>query len=215
MKPCSLVRAEGRGQRAKGNERMSRILYFDCFNGARRHGLGASRRRAAAEECGRAGEPRARGAEGLGESVLRAGVSATRFIGQGAGRNAHDHGHGMRMSPTPRIQRPASASSVDDDGRSTIGRSAGTFIQHHAHRSLPNQYADRALGPVNGCAASHERAGFNVWEKRSGIHQIPVEKSSARSLCADSLSIATARCSRRMVPRDSIVSSPLNVGGGW
>src|SRR5918995_1224886 len=94
MKPCSLT---GQEQRAKGNDkRMSRILYFDCFNGASGDMVLGALLDAGLplEELRRAlGSLAIEGASVSATRVLRAGVSATKFIAEEHGRNTHDHSH--------------------------------------------------------------------------------------------------------------------------
>ena len=75
---------------------MSRILYFDCFNGASGDMVLGALLDAGLplEELRRAlGSLALDGASVSATRVLRAGVSATKFIVEEHGQNAHSHVH--------------------------------------------------------------------------------------------------------------------------
>ena len=200
---------------------MSRILYFDCFNGASGDMVLGALLDAGLplEELRRAlGSLALDGAEVSAKRVLRAGVSATKFIVTEHGRDAHDHGHGhahahTHAHPASSVQRPA---SIDDD-ESTIVDPPAALIQHHAHRSLAeiNTLIERsALSPA---AQRRTKELFQrLGEAEASIHQIPIEKIHLHEVGAlDSIiDIAGAVFALEWFHADRIVSSPLNVGGG-
>src|SRR5688500_199112 len=76
---------------------MSRILYFDCFNGASGDMVLGALLDAGLplEELRRAlGSLAIDGASVSATRVLRAGVSATKFVAEEHGHNTHEHDHG-------------------------------------------------------------------------------------------------------------------------
>jgi pyridinium-3,5-bisthiocarboxylic acid mononucleotide nickel chelatase len=201
---------------------MSRVLYFDCFSGISGDMvLGAFLDAGLPlDELKRAlGSLSVSGFDVSAARVLRAGVSATKFIVHenaqpGAPAPRHDvahvdeHGHSRRHSD-------------DHDHRDPHG-SAQPFPpaapeHHHPHRSLAeiNALIDRAaLSP-----AGRDRAKTlfrRLGEAEAAIHQTPVEKVHLHEVGAlDSIiDIVGAVFALEWVGADRIVCSPLNVGGG-
>src|SRR5688572_32828763 len=117
---------------------MSRILYFDCFNGASGDMVLGALLDAGLplDELRRAlGSLAIDGASVSATRVLRAGVSATKFIAEEHGHNTHTHEHAHHSHDHGHAHDHEHASSIVhrptsiDGGRSTIA-------DHHAHRSL-------------------------------------------------------------------------------
>ena len=172
---------------------MSRILYFDCFNGASGDMvLGALLD---------AGLPFDELREALGslaidearvsaKKVLRAGVSATKFVVEEHNHQHHAHAH---------------------------SHAPAAVAHHHAHRSLAeiNLVLDRsALSPA---AQARAKSLFQrLGEAEAAIHQIPIEKIHLHEVGAiDSIiDIAGAVFAMEWFGADTITSSQLNVGGG-
>jgi pyridinium-3,5-bisthiocarboxylic acid mononucleotide nickel chelatase len=175
---------------------VSRLLYFDCFSGISGDMvLGA---------LVDAGLPMARLKEALGslavdgyhvhaEKVLRAGVSATKFV-------VHDHDHGH-----------------DDHHNHHHDHGHHSHSHSHPHRSLPEIFGlidKAALSPV---ARDRAKALFQrLAEAEAAIHDMPVEKVHLHEVGAlDSIiDIVGAVFGLEWIGADQIVSSPLNVGGG-
>ena len=149
------------------------------------------------------------GASVSAKRVLRAGVSATKFIVEEHGQNAdtatihrhdhqHDHDHAHARAP-----------------RTTHAPAA--VAHQHAHRSLAeiNTLIERsALSPA---AQARAKALFHrLGEAEAAIHQIPIEKIHLHEVGAlDSIiDIVGAVFALEWFGADRIISSPLNVGGG-
>ena len=84
---------------------MSRILYFDCFNGASGDMVLGALLDAGLpleELRGALGSLAIDGADVSAKRVLRAGVSATKFVVEENGQNAHEHTRPSRARPWPR-----------------------------------------------------------------------------------------------------------------
>ena len=171
---------------------MSRVLYFDCFSGISGDmALGAMLD---------AGLPlddlkRALGTLSLGdahvhaERVLRAGVSATRFT-------VHEHPHGHDQH----------SHGAHDHGH-----------EHHPHRSLPEIFSliDRSGLTPDGRARA--RAMFErLAAAEAAIHQMPIDRVHLHEVGAlDSIiDIVGIVFAMEWAGADTIVCSPLNVGGG-
>jgi hypothetical protein len=147
------------------------------------------------------------GADVSATRVLRAGVSATKFIVEEHGANAHnqsshhhehnhahshDHGHAHEHAPA-------------------------AVAHHHAHRSLAeiNQLIERsALSPAGQTRA--KELFHRLGEVEAAIHQIPIDKIHLHEVGAlDSIiDIVGAVFALEWFQADRIISSPLNVGGG-
>ena len=183
---------------------MSRLLYFDCFSGISGDMvLGA---------LVDAGLPMARLKEALGslavdgyhvhaERVLRAGVSATKFIVHDHDHGHHDHHHHDHHHPHPASPEPRAPSH---------GHS-------HPHRSLPEIYALIDKSALSAAGRDRAKALFQrLAEAEAAIHDMPVEKVHLHEVGAlDSIiDIVGAVFGLEWLGVDQIVSSPLNVGGG-
>ena len=173
---------------------MARILYFDCFNGASGDmvlgalldaGLPLEELRSAL------GSLAIEGASVSATRVLRAGVSATKFVAEEHGHNTHErnHGHGHDHH----------------------------HHHHHAHRSLAEISAlieGSRLSPAGQARA--KELFYRLGEAEAAIHQVPIEKIHLHEVGAvDSIiDIVGAVFAIEWFHADRIVSSPLNVGGG-
>src|SRR5918995_3901508 len=210
MKPCSLT---GQEQRAKGNDkRMSRILYFDCFNGASGDMVLGALLDAGLplEELRRAlGSLALEGASVSADRVLRAGVSATKFVAEEHGHNTHTHEHDHHSHDHGHAH--------DHNHAHTHANAPAAVAHHHAHRSLAeiNRLIERsALSPT---AQDRAKALFHrLGEAEAAIHQMPIEQIHLHEVGAlDSIiDIVGAVFALEWFHADRIISSPLNVGGG-
>jgi pyridinium-3,5-bisthiocarboxylic acid mononucleotide nickel chelatase len=178
---------------------MSRILYFDCFNGASGDMVLGALLDAGLplDDLRRAlGSLAIDGASVSANRVLRAGVSATKFI-------VEEHGHGHEHA--------------HEHGHSHSHGSTAAVAHHHTHRSLAeiNGLIDRsALLPA---AKTRAKELFHrLGEAEAAIHQIPLEKIHLHEVGAlDSIiDIVGAVFAIDWFGADRIMSSPLNVGGG-
>jgi uncharacterized protein (TIGR00299 family) protein len=172
---------------------MSRILYFDCFNGASGDMVLGALLDAGLplEELRRAlGSLAIDGASVSATRVLRAGVSATKFVAEEHGHNTHEHDH---------------------------GHGHDHHHHHHAHRSLAeiSTLIERsALSPAGQSRA--KELFYRLGEAEAAIHQVPIDKIHLHEVGAvDSIiDIVGAVFAIEWFHADRIVSSPLNVGGG-
>ena len=106
---------------------MSRILYFDCFNGASGDMVLGALLDAGLplEELRRAlGSLALEGADVSAKRVLRAGVSATKFIVEEHFQSAHSHDHHHEHGDAPSHEHGHEPSHAP-----------ATVAHHHAHRS--------------------------------------------------------------------------------
>jgi uncharacterized protein (TIGR00299 family) protein len=200
---------------------VSRLLYFDCFSGISGDMvLGALLD---------AGLPMPALKEALGslavdgyhvhaERVLRAGVSATKFVvvegdgarGSGLARGSllgardsglaarHDHHHHDHESRVPSPEPRAHSHS-------------------HRHRSLPEIYGLIDKSALSPAGRDRAKALFQrLAEAEAAIHDMPVEKVHLHEVGAlDSIiDIVGAVFGLEWLGVDQITSSPLNVGGG-
>ena len=146
--------------------------------------------------------------EGAGVSatrVLRAGVSATKFIVEEHGEDAHSHGHHHDEHTHTHTHTHEHA------------QAPAAVAQHHAHRSLAeiNALIERsALSPAGQTRA--KELFHRLGEAEAAIHQVPIEKIHLHEVGAlDSIiDIVGAVFALEWFHADRIVSSPLNVGGG-
>jgi pyridinium-3,5-bisthiocarboxylic acid mononucleotide nickel chelatase len=203
---------------------MSRVLYFDCFSGISGDMvLGAFLDAGLPlDELKHAlGSLSVSGFDVSAARVLRAGVSATKFIVQENARPeesaprhgaAHkdEHGHSRRHSDDHDHRYP--------NGSAQPSRQPAPAPEHHhPHRSLAEISAlidQSALSP-----AGRDRAKTlfrRLGEAEAAIHQMPVEKVHLHEVGAlDSIiDIVGAVFALEWVGADRIVCSPLNVGGG-
>jgi pyridinium-3,5-bisthiocarboxylic acid mononucleotide nickel chelatase len=184
---------------------MSRILYFDCFNGASGDMVLGALLDAGLplEELRRAlGSLAIEGASVSAARVLRAGVSATKFIAEEHGHDAHalEHHH-------------------HDRGHThTHEHSHGPIaVASHQHRSLAEINALIERSALSPDAQARAKTLFRrLGEAEAAIHQIPVEKIHLHEVGAlDSIiDIVGAVFAIEWFRADRIISSPLNVGGG-
>ena len=193
---------------------MSRILYFDCFNGASGDMVLGALLDAGLplEELRRAlGSLAIDGAEVSATRVLRAGVSATKFVVEEHGQNAHEH----------RVARPRMTTAHDHahshDHEHQHAHAPTAVAHHHSHRSLAeiNSLIDRSA--LSALAKERAKALFHrLGEAEAAIHQIPLEKIHLHEVGAlDSIiDIVGAVFAIEWFHADRIVSSPMNVGGG-
>ena len=192
---------------------MARILYFDCFNGASGDmvlgalldaGLPLDELRAAL------GSLAIDAASVSAERVLRANVSATKFIvHDGEDRAHHQHSaerHDHHHHSHDHVQTHAHAHVP-----------VAVAHQHHEHRSLAeiNALIDRSALSPDGRARA--KALFHrLGEAEAAIHQMPLEQIHLHEVGAiDSIiDIVGAVFALEWFHADRIVSSPINVGGG-
>jgi uncharacterized protein (TIGR00299 family) protein len=135
--------------------------------------------------------------------VLRAGVSATKFI-------VHEHG----AAPSTQHQAP----STQHQAPSTQHQAPSTSTEHHhPHRSLPEI---RALIDRSALSAPGRERAKALFQRlavaEAAIHQMPVEQVHLHEVGAlDSIiDIVGAVFGLEWFGADTIVCSPLNVGGG-
>ena len=184
---------------------MSRVLYFDCFSG-----ISGDMALGAMLDAGLPLEElkRALGTLSLGnahvhaERVLRAGVSATRFT-------VHEHPHGHEQH-----SHGAAVGSGPSQGH---GHAHDHAHDHHPHRSLPEIFSliDRSGLTPDGRARA--KAMFErLAEAEAAIHQMPVDRVHLHEVGAlDSIiDIVGIVFAMEWAGADTIVCSPLNVGGG-
>ena len=134
--------------------------------------------------------------------VLRAGVSATKFIVEehnGHDRApVHDHGHEHHHHEHGHGDAPAA-------------------VAHHAHRGLAeiNRLIERSA--LSASAQARAKELFQrLGEAEAAIHQVPIETIHLHEVGAlDSIiDIVGAVFAMEWFKADRIASSPLNVGGG-
>jgi uncharacterized protein (TIGR00299 family) protein len=199
---------------------MARVLYLDCFSGISGDMfLGAVLDAGMPlEELKRAlGSLAVSGYDVSSEKVLRAGVSATRFL-------VHEHGNAGGASPAP--------SSGDHEHHHDHGRhhhhephhhpapQAGHEPgggHHHPHRSLPEIFALIDRSALSAAGRQRARELFQrLAQAEAAIHQMPVEKVHLHEVGAlDSIvDIVGAVFALEWIGADRVVCSPLNVGGG-
>jgi hypothetical protein len=187
---------------------MSRILYFDCFNGASGDMVLGALLDAGLplEELRRAlGSLAIEGASISATRVLRAGVSATKFLAEEYGHNTHTHehdhhDHGHAHDHEHKHSHPPAAAA-----------------HHHTHRSLAE--INKLIERSSLSSASQARAKelfHHLGEAEAAIHQIPIEQIHLHEVGAlDSIiDIVGAVFALEWFHADRIISSPLNVGGG-
>lgn len=193
---------------------MSRILYFDCFSGASGDMLLGAFLDAGLplEELRQAlGSLAIAGSAVSARRVLRAGVSATKFLVAGAEASTpssiseghgHDHSHEHHHP-----QGPADHHHGDWSHHGT----------HTGHRSLAEIYElidQSALTPSGKTRA--QELFRRLGEVEAGIHQISLDRIHLHEVGAlDSIiDIVGVVFAMEWFAADRIVSSPLNVGGG-
>jgi pyridinium-3,5-bisthiocarboxylic acid mononucleotide nickel chelatase len=181
------------------------MLYFDCFSG-----ISGDMALGAMLDAGLPldGLKRALGTLSLGdahvhaERVLRAGVSATKFS-----VHEHAHGHQEHAHRAHDHDHPHDQDRAHDQGHAHA----------HPHRSLSEI---SALIESSGLtAAGRDRAKemfLRLAEAEAAIHQMPVEQVHLHEVGAlDSIiDIVGIVHAMDWAGADTVVCSPLNVGGG-
>ena len=186
---------------------MPRILYFDCFNGASGDMVLGALLDAGLplEELRRAlGSLALEGASVSATRVLRAGVSATKFIAEEHGRNAHHPGHTHEHEHGHAHDHPH-------------GHAPAAVAHHHAHRSLAEINALIERSALSAAGKTRAKELFHrLGEAEAAIHQMPIDKIHLHEVGAlDSIiDIVGAVFAIEWFHADRIISSPLNVGGG-
>ena len=186
-----------------------KTLYFDCFSG-----ISGDMTLGALIDAGLPFDElkRALGSLVLGDAhvhakrVLRAGVSATKFI---VHEHAHDHVHEHH-------HHEHSGGSAQHVGASTE-HPAGSGQHHHPHRSLPEIFKLIDSSSLSPSGRDRAKAMFQrLGEAEAAIHQMPVEQVHLHEVGAlDSIvDIVGTVFGMEWVGADRVVCSPLNVGGG-
>jgi pyridinium-3,5-bisthiocarboxylic acid mononucleotide nickel chelatase len=204
---------------------VSRLLYFDCFSGISGDmvlgalldaGLPLEQLKAAL------GSLAVDGYHIHAERVLRAGVSATKFVvrqggtrGSGlAARDDHGHRHGHHHHD--HHQHDHHQHDHHHDPASPEPRPPGEG-DTRSHRSLPEIFGLIDKSALSSAGRGRAKALFQkLAEAEAAIHDMPVEKVHLHEVGAlDSIiDIVGAVFALEWMRVDHIVSSPLNVGGG-
>lgn len=183
---------------------MSRVLYLDGFSGISGDmfvgacldaGLPLDALRAAL------GSLAVSGYAISAEPVLRAGVSATRFVvhDEGGGAGVHEHTH------------------TDADGTVHVHSHAHGDDPGHHHRSLPEIRTLIDGSALSAAGKARAVAMFQrLAEAEARIHAMPVEQVHLHEVGElDSIiDIVGAVFAMEWLGADRVVCSPLNVGGG-
>jgi uncharacterized protein (TIGR00299 family) protein len=187
---------------------MSTLLYLDCFSGISGDmllgamldaGLPLDDLRAAL------GSLAVSGYQIDAQKVLRAGLSATKFT-------VH-----ADSTPGTRHEAPSEAAPVEHahaHGHSHHREGPG---QRHEHRSLPEIYRLIDGSALSAAGRDRAKAMFRrLAEAEAAIHQMPVERVHLHEVGAlDSIiDIVGAVFALQWIGAETIVCSPLNVGGG-
>jgi pyridinium-3,5-bisthiocarboxylic acid mononucleotide nickel chelatase len=194
---------------------MSRVLYLDCFSG-----ISGDMMLGALVDAGLPLDDLRRALGSLAvagydidaKKVLRAGVSATKFVLREHGASGRQHEH------------PAAAGELEHrHGHPAPGSEPGHGHErpHHDHHNGHRSLAD-IFGLIDGSALSasgrdRAKAMFRrLAEAEAAIHQMPVEQVHLHEVGAlDSIiDIVGAVFGLEWLGADTIVCSPLNVGGG-
>jgi len=211
---------------------MSRLLYFDCFSGISGDMVLGALIDAGLplEELQRALGSLALSGVDVGTArVLRAGVSATKFVVRERAQPPAQpaaHGHGDEGD------HPHTHGHAHDHGHSHDHAHDHEHIDHahdHAHDHDHERHHDhghRSLGEIFGLIdtsalspSGRDRAKAlfrRLAEAEAEIHQMPVDRVHLHEVGAlDSIiDIVGAVFALEWVGADRIVCSPLNVGGG-
>ena len=187
---------------------MSTVLYFDCFSGISGDMVLGALLDAGLPlgELTRAlGSLAVSGYDVGAERVLRAGVSATKFIV----REAPNAGH-----PAPGT---ADTHHHHDDEPGHSHRPGDGHRHSDKHRSLPEIFALIDRSALSAAGRDRAKALFQrLAEAEAAIHQMPVERVHLHEVGAlDSIiDIVGAVFGLEWIGADRVVCSPLNVGGG-
>jgi pyridinium-3,5-bisthiocarboxylic acid mononucleotide nickel chelatase len=186
---------------------MSRLLYFDCFSGISGDMLLGALIDAGLpldELKGALGTLAVSGYDVSATRVLRAGVSATKFI-------VHEHG------AAPSTEHRAPSTSTQHPAPSTQHDHGHHHHHEHPHRSLPEIFALIDSSALSEPGRARAKALFQrLAVAEAAIHQMPVERVHLHEVGAlDSIiDIVGAVFGLEWFGADTIVCSPLNVGGG-
>jgi uncharacterized protein (TIGR00299 family) protein len=181
-------------------------LYFDCFSGISGDMLLGALIDAGLplDDLKRAlGTLAVSGYDVSANRVLRAGVSATKFI---------VHEHGAVSSPQP--PAPSPQPPHDHDHHHPHDHH---HHHEHPHRSLPEIFALIDRSALSEPGRARAKALFQrLAVAEAAIHQMPVERVHLHEVGAlDSIiDIVGAVFGLEWFGADTIVCSPLNVGGG-
>ena len=194
---------------------MSRILYFDCFNGASGDMVLGALLDAGLplEELRHALGSLAIDASVSAKRVLRAGVSATKFVVEEHGHDAPGHVHDDHEHAHSHSHTHGSAQQHDHGHR----HGPATVAHHHPHRSLAEIGSLIGRSALSSSAQDRARELFHrLGEAEAAIHQMPIDKIHLHEVGAlDSIiDIVGAVFALEWFHADRIVSSALNVGGG-
>jgi uncharacterized protein (TIGR00299 family) protein len=218
---------------------VARILYFDCFSGISGDMVLGAMLDAGLplEDLKRAlGSLAVSGLDVSATRVLRAGVSATKFLVSEPGHghshddgHSHDHGHSPEPAHSHDHGHPHDHGHSHDHGHEheaahtheppepSHGHDHPKGGGHHAHRTLPEIAALIDQSALTAAAKDRAKALFGrLAEAESAIHDMPVERVHLHEVGAlDSIvDIVGAVFALEWVGADRIVCSPLNVGGG-
>jgi uncharacterized protein (TIGR00299 family) protein len=202
---------------------MSRLLYLDCFSGISGDMfLGALLDAGLPlDELKRAlGSLAVSGYDIDAKKVLRAGVSATKFM-------VHEHAHQHEAPSTqdtvtltddsrPSTQHPE-ASTHGHDHPGHDDHEDDDHHSHHPHRSLAEISALIDGSALSSAGRDRAKALFHrLAEAEASIHQTPIEQVHLHEVGAlDSIiDIVGAVFGLEWIGAETIVCSPLNVGGG-
>jgi len=197
---------------------MSRVLYFDCFSGISGDmilGAFLDAGLPLADLRGALGSLALDGYEISAERVLRAGVSATKFLV--CEQRDHDHHH-LDHHHHPDDHLPDD--HHHNHGHShdhTHGHELPSENSHYPHRSLAEIFALIDRSALTQAGRDRAKALFQrLAEAEAAIHQMPVEQVHLHEVGAlDSIiDIVGAVYALEWARADRIVCSPLNVGGG-
>ena len=183
---------------------MARVLYLDGFSGISGDMLlGAFLDAGLPIEALRTalGSLAVSGYSIAAEPVLRAGVSATRFVVQEDGGPGHEHSH----------------AHVDEQGRVHVHSHAHDHEPGHHHNSLPEIRALIDASSLSQSGKTRAKALFQrLADAEARIHQMPIEEVHLHEVGElDSIiDIVGAVFAMEWAGADRIVCSPLNVGGG-
>jgi uncharacterized protein (TIGR00299 family) protein len=149
------------------------------------------------------------------ERVLRAGVSATRFVVVEEGAHTHldEQGRTFTHAHPHRSDEPHTHAHDHHHGEGHAHGHHGP----HAHRSLPEIFALIDRSELTAPGKQRARALFErLAEAEARIHQMPVEEVHLHEVGAlDSIiDIVGAVFALEWAGVDRAVCSPLNVGGG-
>ena len=153
------------------------------------------------------------GASVSARRVLRAGVSATKFLVEDKQRHAHDHDPDHHEHDHGHHHDHAESHSREH----THALAPAAVATDHAHRSLAdiNKLIERSSLSASSQARARELF-HRLGEVEAAIHQVPIENIHLHEVGAlDSIiDIVGAVFALEWFAADRIFSSPLNVGGG-